>query len=73
MILFVPIFQHSGRGIDVRRRKIWDMYGPGTHLEVLCKCMSILLMFNFINLFVASGCVDADIIKRIGLQTSCLK
>ncbi|KAM9027748.1 putative tRNA (uracil-O(2)-)-methyltransferase isoform 2-T2 [Ara ararauna] len=28
---------HSGRGIDVRRRKIWDMYGPGTHLEVLCK------------------------------------
>ncbi|XP_030347747.1 probable tRNA (uracil-O(2)-)-methyltransferase isoform X1 [Strigops habroptila] len=24
---------HSGRGIDVRRRKIWNMYGPGTHLE----------------------------------------
>ncbi|XP_059326972.1 probable tRNA (uracil-O(2)-)-methyltransferase [Ammospiza nelsoni] len=24
---------HPGRGIDVRRRKIWDMYGPGTHLE----------------------------------------
>ncbi|XP_054058776.1 probable tRNA (uracil-O(2)-)-methyltransferase isoform X2 [Rissa tridactyla] len=24
---------HSGRGIDVRRRKIWDMYGPETHLE----------------------------------------
>ncbi|NXX39711.1 TRM44 methyltransferase, partial [Tricholaema leucomelas] len=24
---------HPGRGIDVRRRKIWDMYGAGTHLE----------------------------------------
>uniref|UniRef100_A0A8C9EJM2 tRNA (uracil-O(2)-)-methyltransferase n=1 Tax=Pavo cristatus TaxID=9049 RepID=A0A8C9EJM2_PAVCR len=24
---------HSGRGIDVRRRKIWDIYGPETHLE----------------------------------------
>ncbi|KAL8182769.1 UNVERIFIED_CONTAM: tRNA methyltransferase 44 [Gekko kuhli] len=24
---------HSGKGIDVRRRKIWDMYGPQTHLE----------------------------------------
>uniref|UniRef100_A0A8C3KUC4 tRNA (uracil-O(2)-)-methyltransferase n=1 Tax=Chrysolophus pictus TaxID=9089 RepID=A0A8C3KUC4_CHRPC len=24
---------HLGRGIDVRRRKIWDMYGPETHLE----------------------------------------
>ncbi|XP_057562764.1 probable tRNA (uracil-O(2)-)-methyltransferase isoform X2 [Hippopotamus amphibius kiboko] len=24
---------HPGRGIDVRRRKIWDMYGPQTHLE----------------------------------------
>ncbi|KAM6075894.1 putative tRNA (uracil-O(2)-)-methyltransferase isoform 2-T2 [Chlamydotis macqueenii] len=24
---------HSGRGIDVRRRKIWDMYGAETHLE----------------------------------------
>lgn len=26
---------HPGRGIDVRRRKIWDMYGPQTQLEVL--------------------------------------
>ncbi|XP_076992411.1 putative tRNA (uracil-O(2)-)-methyltransferase isoform X2 [Tamandua tetradactyla] len=25
---------HPGRGIDVRRRKIWDMYGPQTQLEV---------------------------------------
>ncbi|NXJ10363.1 TRM44 methyltransferase, partial [Odontophorus gujanensis] len=24
---------HLGRGIDVRRRKIWDMFGPETHLE----------------------------------------
>ncbi|XP_060004770.1 probable tRNA (uracil-O(2)-)-methyltransferase isoform X1 [Lagenorhynchus albirostris] len=24
---------HPGRGIDVRRRKVWDMYGPETHLE----------------------------------------
>ncbi|XP_034291883.1 probable tRNA (uracil-O(2)-)-methyltransferase [Pantherophis guttatus] len=24
---------HSGKGIDVRRRKIWDMYGPQTCLE----------------------------------------
>ncbi|XP_032711662.1 probable tRNA (uracil-O(2)-)-methyltransferase isoform X2 [Lontra canadensis] len=24
---------HPGRGIDVRRRKIWDMYGPQTFLE----------------------------------------
>ncbi|XP_072659580.1 probable tRNA (uracil-O(2)-)-methyltransferase isoform X2 [Canis lupus baileyi] len=24
---------HPGRGIDVRRRKIWDMYGPQTCLE----------------------------------------
>lgn len=24
---------HSGRGIDVRRRRIWDMYGPQTLLE----------------------------------------
>ncbi|KAG7248537.1 hypothetical protein CRUP_014332, partial [Coryphaenoides rupestris] len=25
---------HPGKGIDVRRRKIWDMYGPQTCLEV---------------------------------------
>ncbi|KAM3831545.1 putative tRNA (uracil-O(2)-)-methyltransferase isoform 3-T3 [Vipera latastei] len=25
---------HSGKGIDVRRRKIWDTYGPQTRLEV---------------------------------------
>lgn len=24
---------HPGRGIDIRRRKIWDMYGPQTRLE----------------------------------------
>ncbi|XP_048826268.1 probable tRNA (uracil-O(2)-)-methyltransferase isoform X1 [Brienomyrus brachyistius] len=24
---------HPGRGLDVRRRKIWDMYGPQTQLE----------------------------------------
>ncbi|XP_062849226.1 probable tRNA (uracil-O(2)-)-methyltransferase [Trichomycterus rosablanca] len=24
---------HPGKGIDVRKRKIWDMYGPSTHLE----------------------------------------
>ncbi|XP_054437802.1 probable tRNA (uracil-O(2)-)-methyltransferase [Pteronotus mesoamericanus] len=24
---------HPGRGIDVRRRRIWDMYGPQTRLE----------------------------------------
>ncbi|XP_007255112.3 probable tRNA (uracil-O(2)-)-methyltransferase [Astyanax mexicanus] len=24
---------HPGKGIDVRKRKIWDMYGPDTHLE----------------------------------------
>lgn len=24
---------HPGRGIDVRRRKIWDVYGPQTRLE----------------------------------------
>ncbi|KAJ8382933.1 hypothetical protein SKAU_G00037110 [Synaphobranchus kaupii] len=24
---------HPGKGIDVRKRKIWDMYGPQTHLE----------------------------------------
>lgn len=24
---------HPGMGIDIRRRKIWDMYGPDTHLE----------------------------------------
>ncbi|XP_018615090.2 putative tRNA (uracil-O(2)-)-methyltransferase [Scleropages formosus] len=24
---------HPGKGLDVRRRKIWDMYGPQTHLE----------------------------------------
>ncbi|XP_051897365.1 probable tRNA (uracil-O(2)-)-methyltransferase [Pristis pectinata] len=24
---------HPGRGIDVRKRKIWDMYGPQTRLE----------------------------------------
>ncbi|XP_029447650.1 probable tRNA (uracil-O(2)-)-methyltransferase isoform X2 [Rhinatrema bivittatum] len=24
---------HPGRGIDVRKRKIWDMYGSETHLE----------------------------------------
>lgn len=28
------MLQHPGRGIDVRRRKIWDMYGPQTLLEV---------------------------------------
>ncbi|KAK6323140.1 hypothetical protein J4Q44_G00054790 [Coregonus suidteri] len=25
---------HPGKGIDVRKRKIWNMYGPQTHLEV---------------------------------------
>ena len=65
----VQIFQHSGRGIDVRRRKIWDMYGPETHLEVLCKCMSILLIHNLIHLFIASGCIDANVIKHTRLQT----
>ncbi|XP_018410473.1 PREDICTED: probable tRNA (uracil-O(2)-)-methyltransferase [Nanorana parkeri] len=25
--------EHPGRGIDVRKRKIWDMYGPQTILE----------------------------------------
>ncbi|XP_077598350.1 putative tRNA (uracil-O(2)-)-methyltransferase [Stigmatopora nigra] len=24
---------HPGKGIDVRKRKIWDMYGPGTILQ----------------------------------------
>ncbi|XP_059820870.1 probable tRNA (uracil-O(2)-)-methyltransferase isoform X2 [Hypanus sabinus] len=24
---------HPGKGIDVRKRKIWDKYGPQTHLE----------------------------------------
>ncbi|XP_071791006.1 probable tRNA (uracil-O(2)-)-methyltransferase [Asterias amurensis] len=24
---------HPGKGIDLRRRKIWDLYGPGTNLE----------------------------------------
>uniref|UniRef100_A0A4W4GSA1 tRNA (uracil-O(2)-)-methyltransferase n=1 Tax=Electrophorus electricus TaxID=8005 RepID=A0A4W4GSA1_ELEEL len=24
---------HPGKGIDVRKRKIWSMYGPDTHLE----------------------------------------
>lgn len=24
---------HPGKGIDIRKRKIWDLYGPGTHLE----------------------------------------
>uniref|UniRef100_A0AAR2LEJ7 tRNA (uracil-O(2)-)-methyltransferase n=1 Tax=Pygocentrus nattereri TaxID=42514 RepID=A0AAR2LEJ7_PYGNA len=24
---------HPGKGIDVRKRKIWDLYGPNTHLE----------------------------------------
>ncbi|XP_072542951.1 probable tRNA (uracil-O(2)-)-methyltransferase [Salminus brasiliensis] len=24
---------HPGKGIDVRKRKIWDMYGPNTQLE----------------------------------------
>lgn len=44
----------------MRRRKIWDMYGPETHLEVLCKCMSVLLICTFIHLFVVSGCVDVS-------------
>ncbi|TSK82199.1 putative tRNA (uracil-O(2)-)-methyltransferase [Bagarius yarrelli] len=25
---------HPGKGIDIRKRKIWDMYGPNTHLEL---------------------------------------
>ncbi|KAK7169982.1 hypothetical protein R3I94_000275 [Phoxinus phoxinus] len=24
---------YPGKGTDIRKRKIWDMYGPGTHLE----------------------------------------
>uniref|UniRef100_A0A8C2ING3 tRNA (uracil-O(2)-)-methyltransferase n=2 Tax=Cyprinus carpio TaxID=7962 RepID=A0A8C2ING3_CYPCA len=24
---------HPGKGMDIRKRNIWDMYGPGTHLE----------------------------------------
>lgn len=64
--IFVQIFQHPGRGIDVRRRKIWDMYGPETHLEVLCKCMSVLLICTFIHLFIVSGCIDARVRKHTG-------
>lgn len=32
--LFMSSLQHPGKGIDVRKRKIWDMYGSQTHLEV---------------------------------------
>lgn len=28
------VTQHPGKGLDVRRRKIWDMYGSQTVLEV---------------------------------------
>lgn len=62
----IQIFQHSGRGIDVRRRKIWDMYGPETHLEVLWKCMSVLLIRPFIHLFIVSDCIDASVRKHAG-------
>ncbi|KAH0616322.1 hypothetical protein JD844_027351 [Phrynosoma platyrhinos] len=31
---------HPGKGIDVRRRRIWDMYGPNTCLEVCLIGMS---------------------------------
>ncbi|XP_030895007.1 probable tRNA (uracil-O(2)-)-methyltransferase isoform X5 [Leptonychotes weddellii] len=30
---YKDMVKHPGRGIDVRRRKIWDMYGPQTCLE----------------------------------------
>ena len=30
--------QHPGTGIDVRRRKIWDLYGENTILQVLSHC-----------------------------------
>lgn len=42
----LELFQHPGRGIDVRRRKIWDMYGPQTRLEVLA-----LLTCFFLTVF----------------------
>lgn len=32
--------QHPGKGIDVRKRKIWDMFGPQTLLEVSWLSMS---------------------------------
>lgn len=62
---------HSGRGIDVRRRKIWDMYGPETHLEVLCKCMSHLMICTFVNLLIVSGCIDASVRNRV--TDNCVK
>ena len=27
--------QHPGVGIDLRKRNIWDTYGPDVHLEVI--------------------------------------
>uniref|UniRef100_A0AAQ4PXI9 tRNA (uracil-O(2)-)-methyltransferase n=1 Tax=Gasterosteus aculeatus aculeatus TaxID=481459 RepID=A0AAQ4PXI9_GASAC len=37
---------HPGRGIDVRRRKIWDMYGPQTLLEVSASGADTLLPYS---------------------------
>ena len=30
--------QHPGVGIDLRKRNIWDTYGPDVHLEVIINC-----------------------------------
>ena len=34
VLILICVLQYPGVGIDVRRRKIWDRYGPGVHLKV---------------------------------------
>ncbi|KAF7706293.1 probable tRNA (uracil-O(2)-)-methyltransferase [Silurus meridionalis] len=36
---------HPGKGIDIRKRKIWDMYGPSTHLEETAITPSAAFLF----------------------------
>lgn len=36
---------HRGTGIDLRRRKIWDLYPQSTQLQVCEKCYKIIIQF----------------------------
>ena len=44
--------QHPGVGIDLRKRNIWDTYGPDVHLEVIINCEMLLIAFTHTHIHI---------------------
>ena len=44
--------QHPGVGIDLRKRNIWDTYGPDVHLEVIINCEMLLIAFTHMHIHI---------------------